>query len=79
MAERQAPFADVRRTEDGFTLPGLKWRELVFIGAVRWDGDAYVLDAARPMPPFREPGLFPEGRRFDALPEGERVRIRVRP
>jgi hypothetical protein len=79
MAEDQQPFADVVLTEDGFTLPRLKWRELVFIGAFKPDGDAWVRDPSRPLPPFQRPGLFQAGRAFDVLPEAGRVRIRFRP
>ena len=42
MAEHQEPFADVIRVEGGFSLPRLKWRELLFIGALREDGDRWV-------------------------------------
>jgi pSer/pThr/pTyr-binding forkhead associated (FHA) protein len=79
MAEEQEPFADVRQDGDGFTIPALKWRELLFVGAIRADGDAYVRDPDRPLPPFRVPDLFPLGRRFEVSPSGARVRIRVRP
>lgn len=75
MAEEQRPFADVRPRADGFSIPELKWRELVFIGAVRKDGDGYVRDPTRPLPPFERPGLFPEGVRFHVTREGERVAI----
>ena len=27
------PFADVRMLPDGFSLPELKWREMLFVGA----------------------------------------------
>ena len=70
------PFADVRPLEDGFSLPELKWRELLFIGALRPDGDAYVRDPGRPLPEFHLPGLFPEGRRFRVAREGDRVVLR---
>ena len=60
----QEPFADVTLLPDGLSLPDLKWRELLFIGALRPDGDAYVRDPARPLPPFALPGLFPDGSRF---------------
>ena len=33
MAETQQPFADVRILPDGFSIPALKWRELLFVGA----------------------------------------------
>jgi hypothetical protein len=32
MAETQQPFADVRILPDGFSIPVLKWRELLFVG-----------------------------------------------
>jgi hypothetical protein len=73
MADHQEPFADVVDVEGGFSIPDLKWRELLFIGALRPEGDAFVRDPARPLPLFRREGLFPEGVRFRA----ERVRGRV--
>lgn len=76
MADEQRPFADVHFVAGGFSIPELKWRELLFIGAVREDGDGYVRDPARPLPPFERPGLFPEGVRFQAWFEGRRVVIR---
>ena len=75
MAEEQQPFADVLECRDGFSIPELKWRELLFIGALRPDGDAFVRDPARPLPPFRLPGLFPEGVRFRVSREGGRARV----
>ncbi len=71
-----SPFADVRPLEDGFSIPELKWRELLFIGALRPDGDAFVRDPQRPLPEFRLPGLFPEGQRFRATREGDRMVLR---
>jgi hypothetical protein len=79
MGDDQEPFADVRVEEDGFSLPHLKWRELLFIGALRAEGGHYVRDPARPFPPFARDGLFPPDRRFEAALHGDRVRIRVRP
>ena len=79
MTDQETPFADVRPHEDGFSLPELKWRELVFIGALRPDGDAYVRDPRRPMPPFAVAGLFPEGQRFRAERAGRRVVLRPEP
>jgi hypothetical protein len=73
MAEHQEPFADVVPAGEGFSIPELKWRELLFIGALRPEGDAFVRDPARPLPPFRREGLFPLGVRFHA----ERVSGRV--
>ena len=63
--------------EDGFSLPDLKWRELVFIGAVRAEDGLFVRDPARPMPPFRREGLFPDGQRYAVTAEGSRVRLRA--
>jgi hypothetical protein len=39
MADHQEPFADVVPVEGGFSIPELKWRELLFIGALRPDGE----------------------------------------
>lgn len=76
MAEHQEPFADVERLGVGFSIPELKWRELVFVGAVREDGESWVRDPSRPLPPFRLPDLFPEGVRFRIERRGERVIVR---
>jgi len=76
MADPQEPFADVVPFEGGFSIPELKWRELVFIGALRPEGDAFVRDPARPLPPFSRRGLFPEGVRFRAERAEGRVRLR---
>ena len=77
MAEQQEPFADVVAVADGFSIPELKWRELVFVRALVPDGDHFVRDPKRLLPPFSRPGLFPEGVRFRV----ERVagRVVVRP
>jgi hypothetical protein len=64
MAEQQEPFADVVAVEGGFSIPELKWRELLFIRALVPEGDHFLRDPSRPLPPFRQPGLFPEGVRF---------------
>jgi hypothetical protein len=76
MADEQQPFADVRLTENGFSIPELKWRELLFVGALRADGGEFVRDPSRPLPPFRIADLFPDGARFAAMRDGARVRIR---
>ena len=76
MADPQDPFADVDLVEGGFSIPELKWRELVFIGAIRPEGDAFVRDPARPLPPFRHEGLFPEGVRFRVVRVAGRVLLR---
>jgi hypothetical protein len=75
MAEPQEPFADVEVWEGGFSLPDLKWRELVFVGALRPEGDHWVRDPSRPLPPFRFTGLFPSGIRFSVERRGARVVI----
>jgi hypothetical protein len=77
VADEQEPFADVVLLEDGFSLPELKWRELVFIGALRPEGDLFVRVPGGAMPPFRRPGLFPEGGRFRI--ESREGRVVVRP
>lgn len=73
MAEEQEPFADVRVFEGGFSIPQLKWREILFVRALRQDGDRWVRDPNRPLPPFRDADLFPSGVRFRAVPEGARM------
>ncbi len=76
MAEEQQPFADVREDEGGFSIPELKWRELLFIGALRPEGNVFVRDLTRPLPPFRSADLFPEGSRFSVSRREGRVLIR---
>ena len=76
MAELEVPFADVEPAGEGFSIPELKWRELLFVGALRADGDEFVRDPARPLPPFRIPDLFPDGARFRADRDGGRVVLR---
>ena len=77
MAGNPQPFEDVIDTGDGFSIPALKWRELIFIGAVREGPPGiFTRDPARPMPPFRRDGLFPDDQRFAAAIEGSRVRLR---
>jgi hypothetical protein len=79
MAEHQEPFADVEVLGEGFSIPELKWRELVFVGALKAEGALWVRDPARPLPPFRIPDLFPEGTRFHADRKGSRVFLRPEP
>lgn len=79
MGEHEEPFADVVLLGDGFSIPELKWRELVFVGAVRPEGGAWVRDPARPLPPFRRRGLFPEGVRFRVERRKGRVVVRSEP
>ncbi len=76
MAEEATPFEDVVLLVDGFSIPELKWRELLFIGALRSEGDAFVRDPARPLPPFRDASLFPEGVRFRVERQAGRVLVR---
>jgi hypothetical protein len=66
----------VETSGDGFSIPELKWRELLFVGALRREGDAFIRDASRPLPPFRAGDLFPEGQRFRATASGGRVLLR---
>jgi len=75
MAEQQEPFADVAPVPGGFSLPELKWRELVFIRALVPDGDAWVREPSRPLPPFKQADLFPEGVRFRVEARGKRVLV----
>ena len=72
----QDPFADVLPVEGGFSIPELKWRELLFVGALRPERDGFVRDPSRPLPPFREEGLFPEGALFRAERADGRVVLR---
>jgi hypothetical protein len=76
MADEEQPFADVVLLEGGFSLPELKWRELLFVGALRAEGATFVRDPSRALPPFRLPGLFPDGVHFRAAREGRRIVVR---
>ena len=76
MADEERPFEDVKAVPGGFSIPELKWRELLFVGALRAEDRTYVRDPSRPLPPFRDPGLFPEGARFTASRVARRVEIR---
>jgi len=76
MAEQQEPFADVVVLEDGFSIPELKWRELVFVGALRAEGDHWVRDPSRPLPVFRIPGLFADETPFRVERRAGRVFVR---
>lgn len=76
-------FEDVRKHEGGvLDLPDLKFRELIFIGALKRLDDGtdqgkalVVVDETRPMPPFREEGLFPPKARFEVVRVGGRARF----
>lgn len=68
------PFHDLRpeRASGAFSLPLRKWREIVFVGAMREGGDGlYRRDPKRPLPPMREPERFVEGTAFrvERLPD----------
>ncbi len=76
MADEQTPFTDVVRLADGFSIPELKLRELLFVGALRAEGEFLVRDPSRPLPPFRDPDLFPKGVRFRTRRSGGRVELR---
>jgi hypothetical protein len=75
----QRPFEDVEMLADGFSIPELKWRELVFTGALRQEADGtWTRDPSRPMTPFRQGDLFPDGQHFEVARAGGRARIRRR-
>jgi GNAT superfamily N-acetyltransferase len=69
----ERPFADIVWSGQGFSLPELKWRELVFVGALRPDGDGYVRDPARPISRFLGPEPFPPAVRLRVEHRGGRV------
>ncbi len=71
------PYMDVDGDAASFSIPQLKWRELVFIGALVRDGEHFVRDPSRTLSSFRLGEFFPEGVRFRVEIEGERVRIQV--
>jgi TrmH family RNA methyltransferase len=71
--ERPHPFTDVAPTDVGFSIPVLKWRELLFVGALRREGDLVARDPLRPLPPFERPDLFPENARFEVVVRADRV------
>ena len=75
MDDEGHPFADVRFEEGGFSIPELKWRELLFVGSIRADGEHFVREPSRPLPPFERAGLFPVGARFRAVRREGRVLI----
>jgi hypothetical protein len=72
----ESDYLNVLGEGAAFSLPRRKWRELLFVGALVPSGEFFVRNPERPLPPFRHPGLFPEGVRFRVLPEpGDRVRV----
>jgi hypothetical protein len=70
MADEQRPFEDVRETGDGFSIPELKWRELLFVGALQPDGEAFVRDPSRPLLLSGWPGSSPRVRASRPPPSG---------
>jgi hypothetical protein len=70
------PYLNIVGERRSFSLPRRKWRELLFVGALIPSGEFFVRDPHRPLPPFRDPDLFPEGARFRVFPEeGDRIRV----
>ena len=72
----ETPFEDVVRLAEGFSIPELKFRELVFVGALRPEGAGYGRDPARPLPPFKDADLFPAGVVFQIRCVKGRVELR---
>jgi hypothetical protein len=72
----ESDYLNVVGERSSFSLPRRKWRELLFIGALVAEGDLFVRNPERPLPPFRDPDLFPEGVRFRvSIEPGDRVRL----
>ncbi len=72
----EGDYLNVIGESTAFSLPRRKWRELLFIGALVPSGEFFVRNPERPLPPFREPDLFPVGVRFRVSREpGDRVRV----
>ena len=72
----ESDYLNVVGEPASFSLPRRKWRELLFVGALVPSGEFFVRNPERPLPPFRDPDLFPEGVRFRVSPEpGDRVRV----
>lgn len=72
----ESPYQNVVGEGRSFSLPRRKWRELLFVGALVPEGDYFVRNPERPLPPFRDPNLFPEGVRFRVENDGaDRVRV----
>ena len=73
--DREKPYIDIEGNTGSFSITRLKWRELLFVGALVPEGEFYVRDLSRPLPAFRVADLFPPGVRFRVSEEGERIRI----
>lgn len=68
------PFHDLRPVGDrgAFSVPLRKWREILFVGAMRETEDGiYVRDPSRPLPLMRQPEYFAADKRFrtERLPD----------
>lgn len=74
-AQGAAAYVDVQIGPQGFSIPLIKWRELLFTGAMRRDGDVYVRDPSRPLPPFERTDLFPDDACFTAVVRAGRVEL----
>ena len=70
-----AAYIDVQIGPHGFSIPLIKWRELLFTGAVRREGDVYVRDPSRPLPPFERADLFPDEARFSVVVNAGRASL----
>jgi hypothetical protein len=70
-----AAYVDVQITAQGFSIPLIKWRELLFTGAMRRDGDAYVRDPSRPLPSFERADLFTDDARFTVVVRAGRIEL----
>jgi len=61
----EPPFHDISGDDSGaLVLPWRKWREILFVGAMRPVDGGYVRDPERPLPPLRTPRALPLGRKF---------------
>ncbi len=61
----EPPFHDISGDDSGvLVLPLRKWREILFVGAMRPVEGGYVRDPERPLPPLRTPRALPLGRKF---------------
>lgn len=65
------PFEHVSFEDGSFRLPRRKWRELLFVGSLKKDGEDYVRDPSRPIAAFKDPDLFVEGVRYRLHDEDE--------
>ena len=73
--DRNKPYIDIEGDSGSFSITRLKWRELLFVGALVPEGEYYVRDPSRPLPEFRIPNLFPTQVKFRVREAGNRMRI----